>query len=62
MLKFSRLEPEKLYRVKDKFTLPIQGEKIVGKDNLITILCNSMTETTNFFFKPYIRFRGYKKY
>lgn len=62
MLKFSRLEPEKLYRVKDKFTLPIQGEKIVGKDNLITVLCNSMTETTNFFFKPYIRFRGYKKY
>ena len=62
MLKFSRLEPEKLYRVKDKFTLPIEGEKIIGKDNLITILCDSMSETTNFFSKPYIRFRGYKKY
>ena len=62
MLKFSRLEPEKLYRVKDKFTLPIAGEKVVGKDNLITVLCDSMTETMNFFSKPYIRFRGYKKY
>ena len=62
MLKFSRLEPEKLYRVKDKFTLPVLGEKGMGRDNLITVFSDSINDTSDFFSKPYIRFRGYKKY
>lgn len=62
MLKFSRLEPEKVYRVRDAFTLPVMGEKMIGRDNLITVFGNSINDTINFFSRPYIRFRGYRKY
>lgn len=62
MLKFNRLEPEKVYRVQDKFTLPVIGEKTSGKDNLIAIFGESMNDTIDFFSRPYIRFRGYRKY
>lgn len=62
MLQFDKLEPNKLYRIKDKYTLPIMGKKAIGKDNLITIFGNNIDDTIKFFTNPYIRFRGYKKY
>lgn len=62
MLKFGRLEPNKVYRVKDKFTLPIIGEKVIGRDNLIAIFGENISDTRDFFSRQYIRFSGYRKY
>ena len=61
MIKFSKMLPEKVYRVKDRFTLPY-NQKNQLKGNLITVLGDSMDDTINFFKSPYWQFRRYNRY
>ena len=61
MLKFGRLEPNRVYRVTDKFTLPVKGDKVIGKENLIAVFGENMSDTIDFFSRNYIRFRSYRK-
>ena len=62
MLKFSKLEPERLYRTTNKFSLPNKYDKIIGRENLITVFGESIDDTTKFLNNPHIRLYSYKRY
>lgn len=61
MLNFNRLVPNRVYRVRDKFTMPYDM-KTPMKGTLVTVLSTSLDGTAEFFNNPYLQFRRYARY
>ena len=61
MIKFNRLLPSRMYRIKDKYSLPFIPENMY-KGALITIFGKSMDDTRDFFKRQYISPKYYNRY
>ena len=61
MLKFPKLLPKRIYRIRDKFTLPYD-EKAQLKGYLLAVLGEDIDDTAEFFKSPYWQFRRYNRY
>jgi len=61
MLKFPKLLPNKVYRVRDRFTLPYD-ERNQLKGHLLAVFGEDINDTADFFKSPYWQFRRYNRY
>lgn len=61
MINFNKLEPGKLYRVKNRYTLPYNVTSPI-KGNLLTVFGESIQDTVEFFMRPTFQFRRYNRY
>lgn len=61
MLVFNKLEEKRVYRVKDKITVPFDKESL-NKGNLLMVFGENISDTINFFKNPYIKLKYYQRY
>lgn len=61
MLKFPKMLPNKVYRIRNQYTLPY-NEKDQLKGNLIAVFGENINDTAEFFKSPYWQFRRYNRY